>query len=386
MNVALTYNVKPDVQMSAPVSTPFPSLNPLSVSENLSAQIESSLDTDELFAEWDAPETIDAIESALRVVADVTRIDADEYAVDALRESQPDIVFNVAEGLYGSTRESYIPTICEFLQIPFTGSDGLTLALCLEKSRAKEILSYHKIPTASFHVVETIGALENIHIDFSSSKKFIKPIREGSGKGIFNSSIVSSFDELEREVYRVLKDYEQPALIEDYLEGKEYTAALLGNGSSLRVLPIIEMTFDGLPEEAHPIYGYESKWIYDLPNKPVDECYKCPAPLSFDEQMRVEQICKDAFTVLRCHDWCRIDVRCDRHGNPNIVELNPLPGVIPDPNAHSSFPMAAREAGLKYNDIIHTVLEAALQRYKMKSFIQEMKDSLHSINAHRSKK
>ncbi len=193
----------------------------------------------------------------------------------------------------------------------------------------------------------------------------MKPVREGSGKGIFNSFIVSNENELRREVRRVLDDYRQPALIEDYLEGKEFTVAMLGNGSSLRVLPIIEMTFDGLPPEANPIYGYESKWIYDLPDKPVEECYRCPAPLTAELQSRIEQICKDAFTLLGCRDWCRIDVRCDRNDNPNIIELNPLPGVIPDPNAHSSFPMAARAAGLQYNDIIHNVLDAALLRYDM---------------------
>ena len=365
MKIALTYNVKPDFVLSPPPSSPFPSLLSTSISGQIAEQLAPSLDSSEIYAEWDAPETIDAIASALQERGDVVMIEANEEAPEALRDEAPEIVYNVAEGLFGVSRESYIPAICEFLQLPFTGSDALTLAMCLEKSRAKEILSYYNIPTARFHVIPSLDAFEKTQIDFFLSRKFVKPVREGSGKGVFNSSIVATRDECEREVRRVLGDYDQPALIEDYLEGKEFTVALLGNGKSLRCLPIIEMTFDGLPEEAMPIYGYESKWIYDLPDKPVEECYRCPAPISNALQTRIEKICTDAFTTLNCRDWCRIDVRCDREGNPHIIELNPLPGVIPDPNAHSSFPMAARAAGMSFNAIIHSVLDAAIDRYNL---------------------
>lgn len=365
MKIALTYNVKPGLLLTVPASSSFPSLQRTSISDQLEEQYEASPEVNELYAEWDAPETIEAICSALELRGDVSKIEADDDAIFNLREVGPDIVFNIAEGLYGTCRESYIPAICEQLQLPYTGSDGVTLALCLEKSRAKEILSYYKIPTAPFQVIDSLNMLEQHQFDFSRTKKFVKPVHEGSGIGIFNSSIVSSPDELEREVRRVFEEYKQPVLVEDFLEGREFTVAMLGNGNRLRVLPIIEMTFEGLPAEANPIYGYESKWIYDLPDKPVEECYRCPAPISGQLQSRVEQICIDAFNVLGCRDWCRIDVRCDREGNPHIIELNPLPGVIPDPNAHSSFPMAARAAGIQYNDIIHLVLDAALARYQI---------------------
>jgi D-alanine-D-alanine ligase len=211
-------------------------------------------------------------------------------------------------------------------------------------------------------------------IALDGARKFVKPVREGSGKGIYNSSIVSTPEELEREVRRVLADFDQPALVEDYLEGREFTVAMLGNGAELRALPIIEMTFDGLPADAQPIYGYESKWIYDLPDKPVEDCYKCPAPLDEAMRERVERICRDAFRVLACRDWARIDVRCDAHDQPHIIEVNPLPGIIPDPNAHSSFPMAARAAGMDYDAIIHAVLDAALRRSGMPGLAQRSVD------------
>lgn len=365
MNVALTYNVKPDLPLRAfSLAHPFPSFDyPPDASADETAGLPAEMA--ELFAEWDAPETIEAIRAALARVADVTMIEADEEAFTALRDLRPDIVFNVAEGLSGVSRESFIPAACEFLRLPYTGSDALTLALCLEKSRAKEILAYRGIPTARFDVIASVEELAERPIDLRGGRKFVKPVREGSGKGIYNSSIVSAPDELEREVRRVLKDFEQPALVEDYLEGREFTAALLGNGAEVRVLPVIEMTFDGLPAEAQPIYGYESKWVYDLPDRPVEECYKCPAPMSDALRRRVEGICRDAFRALNCRDWARIDLRCDARENPHIIELNPLPGIIPDPNAHSSFPMAARAAGMGYDAVIHAVLGAALARYGM---------------------
>ncbi len=361
MNVALTYNVKPDLPLRAFTSaSPFPSLDTFP-----GADVGASLPEEmvERYAEWDEPETVEAIRAALARVADVTMVEADAEAFGILRDLRPDIVFNVAEGLDGVSRESFIPAACEFLGIPYTGSDALTLALCLEKSRAKEILAYRGIPTARFDVVASTEELTERPIDLRGGRKFVKPVREGSGKGIYNSSIVSTSGELEREVRRVLNDFDQPALVEDYLEGREFTVALLGNGAELRVLPIIEMTFEGLPAEARPIYGYESKWVYDLPDRPVEECYKCPAPLSAELKARLEGICRDAFRALDCRDWARIDLRCDAAEHPFIIELNPLPGMIPDPNAHSSFPMAARAAGLDYAAVIHAVLDAALERY-----------------------
>ena len=145
------------------------------------------------------------------------------------------------------------------LNIPYTGSDPLTLAICLDKARTKEILSYHKIPTAKFFVVENLDEFDgNIDLEFPL---IVKPLHEGSSKGIFNSSVVENNRELLSEIERVLRTYNEPALVEEFLPGREFTVAILGNGKEAKVLPIIEIKFDSLPTEAKPIYSFEAKWI-----------------------------------------------------------------------------------------------------------------------------
>jgi D-alanine-D-alanine ligase len=271
------------------------------------------------------------------------------------------IVFNIAEGLHGVSREAQIPAILELLQIPYTGSDPLTLAICLDKSRAKEILSYYKIPTPSFQVVHTVSAIQRGRIPFPA---IVKPLHEGSSKGIFNSSVVHDRSELERETVKVIRRYNEPALIEEYLSGREFTVAILGNGNDLTVLPIVEIKFDALPEDIVPIYSYEAKWILDRPESPL-EIFECPAQVEDQLRHEIESVCRSAYTVLRCRDWCRIDVRLDDRGTPHVLELNPLPGILPKPEDNSCFPKAARAAGIEYNQLIQTVLALAAKRYRL---------------------
>jgi D-alanine-D-alanine ligase len=311
-----------------------------------------------MFAEWDTEETINAVRDAIRERYDVVMIEANEHAFETLRTTRPDFVFNIAEGLHGASREAQIPAMLEMLQIPYLGSDALTLGICLDKARAKEILSYHKIPTASFSVIKTMSDFEDIRLKFPS---IVKPLHEGSSKGIYNSCVVRNPDELANEVKIILETYSQPALVEDFLPGREFTVALLGNGDEVRVLPIVEIKFDALPPGVNPIYSYEAKWIWDQRDNPLD-AYECPAALSASLQAEIEDICKAAYRLLNCRDWSRVDVRLDVHGMPNILELNPLPGILPNPDDNSCFPKAARAAGMSYNQLINSVLDLAMQR------------------------
>jgi D-alanine-D-alanine ligase len=323
---------------------------------------EKKLTIDDTYAEWDTWETINAVKSALEENHTVTLIEADEDAFEKLRRIRPDIVFNIAEGFFGVSREAQIPAILEMLNIPYTGSDPLTLAICLDKARTKEILSYHKIPTAKFITVESLEEFDGIaDLNFPL---IVKPLHEGSSKGIFNSSVVSNEKELISEIERILKSYNEPALIEEYLPGREFTVAILGNGKEARVLPIIEIKFDSLPPEAKPIYSFEAKWIWDTPEKPLD-IFQCPAEIDDKLKEMIEKISLSTFKVLRCRDWCRIDLRLDKDGVPNILEVNPLPGILPNPEDNSCFPKAARAAGLTYNQMINEVLNSALKRYGM---------------------
>ncbi len=363
MRVALVYNQKKEdaVQQSSVgnFSEPLTLSSRASQVHLLQSEPQHSVDrTADVYAEWDTADTIKAVTSALDQFHDVVPIEADEGVFHKLQRERPEIVFNIAEGLYGSSREAQVPAMLEMLRIPYTGSDPLTLAVCLDKSRAKEILSYYRIPTPRFHVVSVFSELQHLQTDFPC---VVKPLHEGSSKGIYDSSLVSNTYDLQQEVGRIFEHYNEPALIEKFLPGREFTVAMLGNGNNVTVLPIVEIKFASLPAGVNHIYSYEAKWIWDQSDTPLD-IFDCPAHISANLSHEIESICRRAYDVLRCRDWCRVDVRLDEHGVPNIIELNPLPGILPRPEDNSCFPKAARVAGIGYNELIQTVLVLAAKR------------------------
>jgi len=321
----------------------------------------SSKKTQDTFAEWDSRDTVNAVCDALSEFHSVTMIEADYNAFEKLKESKPDIVFNVAEGFFGVSREAQIPAMLDMLNIPYTGSDPSTLAICLDKSRTKEILSYHRIATPKFLTIDNIDSLKNFNLNFPV---IVKPIAEGSSKGIYSSSFVKNYSDLEKEVERILHEYNQSALIEEFLPGREFTVAILGNGNETEVLPIVELKYSEFPEDFIPIYSYEAKWILDTKENPLD-VFSCPAKLSQELEQKIKNICLETFRVLRCRDWSRIDVRLDAKGEPNIIEINPLPGILPDPNDNSCYPKAARTAGMDYTTMLNKVLFTAAKRYNL---------------------
>jgi len=327
---------------------------------NLKKSADESTPPD-LYAEWDDEETIGAVHSALARRHEVIPIEGDEGAFENFRRHRPDIVFNMAEGMYGTSRESQIPAMLEMLRIPYTGSDPLTLAICLDKAAAKAVLTYFRVPNAPFAVVlDPRGKIR-----FPSFPLIVKPLREGSSKGIRNRSLVRNPRQLKEEIHRVLTEYRQPALVEKFLPGREFTVALLGNGKDLEVLPIVEIRFEELPGHINPIYSYEAKWVWDTVEKPL-EIFTCPAKVSPSLKKKIQNVCRAAYTVLGVRDWCRIDVRLDGHGEPNILELNPLPGILPNPDANSCFPKAARTAGMTYDELVNRVLDIACRRVGLK--------------------
>jgi len=360
--VALTFNVKPESETTFPeILPPVQNLNDDSTPVSQHAQqlqTEKGIDT---YAEWDTWETINAVKDALAVYNNVTLVEADENAFEKLREVKPDIVFNIAEGFNGVSREAQIPAILDMLNIPYTGSDPLTLATCLDKARTKEILSYHKIPNAKFLLVHDA---EQLNKEKFSYPLMVKPVSEGSSKGIFTSSFVKNSDELYSEVKRILNEYNQPALVEEFLPGREFTAAIIGNGADARVLPIVEIMYNDFPEDFIPIYSYEAKWILDTKENPL-EVFSCPAEIDKSLEKKIKDTVLRTFNILRCRDWSRIDIRLDKKGEPNIIEVNPLPGILPNPEENSCFPKAARAAGMDYVTMINAVLYAAVKRYKL---------------------
>ncbi len=314
------------------------------------------------YAEWDDAETIDAVRAAISKAGhEVVLIEADESAFDKLKSERPDIVFNMAEGYGGSARESYIPAMLEMLGIPYTASDPITIGICHDKSRCKEILTHYNIPTPRFFITGS-PVSRNSKIKLPA---FVKPLHEGSSKGIYNSCVVKSRPGLNREIERISNDYSQPSLIEDYLEGREFTVALLGNGEKTRVLPIVEINLSCVPEGFNAIYSYEVKWFFDTRENKLD-IFTCPAKISAKLRKKIEKICLDAFKALRIRDWARFDVRCDKENNPYIIEVNPLPGILPNPDDNSCFPKAARAVGIDYDNLIQTVLNLAVRRYNLR--------------------
>jgi len=369
--IGLAYNQKPEpTELASPVSEggrhedgelPRPDEEPPSKIVGLS--IAELIARDE-FAEWDSPTTIGAVESALSRLGRVIRLEAKEDFPEKLRQARPDIVFNIAEGFHGVNREAHVPAICEFFGIPYSGSDPFTLSLCLDKARTKETLTFHGIPTPRFAVVERIGDFESRTADLELPL-FVKPLHEGSSKGITDNNLCWDRPHLLRQIQFLLENYDQPVLVEEYLPGKEFTCAVLGNGDDATVLPIVGMNFESLPTGALPIYSFDAKFVWDRPENPLD-IFQCPARITRDLQASIERVTLEAFRVLGCRDWARIDVRLDAAGVPNVLEVNPLPGILPDPADNSCLPKAARAAGIGYEELIQNCLKYAAARQGVK--------------------
>ncbi len=347
LKVALTYNVKPDESSSE--------------SAPLSLKSKNSSSYNDTYAEWDTIETVNAIKDALQLYHDVIMVEANEDAFEIFKQVNPDIVFNVAECANGVSREAQIPAMLDMLGIPYTGSDPLTLTTCLDKARTKEVLSYHGVPTSKFIYAESIDDLGNFNLTFPV---IMKPVSEGSGKGIFNSSFVNNLSDLTERLSENLRAYNQPFIIEEYLPGREFTVAILGNNSDTEVLPIVEINFNELPDNLLPIYSFEAKWVVDTRENPLN-IFSCPAKIDKHLEEKIKNVSLRTYKVLRCKDWSRIDLRLDAYGEPNIIEINPLPGILPKPEDNSCFPKAARATGLSYDEMINKVLSIAAKRHNL---------------------
>jgi D-alanine-D-alanine ligase len=324
------------------------------------AVLVEEVSADDEFAEWDTAETIDAVADALGAYGTVIQLEATAEFPERLRTERPDIVFNMAEGSGGKNREAHVPAICEFFGVPYTGSDPLTLSLCLDKSRTKEILSHYGVATPSFTVVESADAVTDRWPSLRYPL-FVKPIHEGSSKGITERNLCQTPADLGAQVDFLLETYAQAVLIEEYLPGAEFTCAVLGNGQTARVLPIVGMDFDALPDGALPVYGFEAKWLWDRPDAPL-RIFDCPAAIPDSLRRTIESTTLRAYQALGCRDWSRVDVRLDAAGVPNVIEVNPLPGILPNPADNSCFPKAARVAGISYQALIQTCLTLAAER------------------------
>ncbi len=299
-------------------------------------------------AEFDRVDTIDALEEALSALGyAVRRIGNIKALVECLaRGERWDMVFNIAEGLYGFSREAQIPALLEAYGIPCTFSDSLVLALTLHKGMTQTIARSLGIPTADFFVVQTLADLPQIKLPFPL---FAKPVAEGTGKGVSDASKIVSGTALEDVCRQLLEKYHQPVLVETYLPGREFTVGIVGTGDQAHVLGTVEIM---LKEQAEKhAYSYVNKERYA---ELVE--YRLVGDAA---AIQAEAIALAAWRALGCRDAGRIDLRADIAGAPRFMEVNPLAGLHPQ---HSDLPIICALKGITYRQLIGFIMEAAWQR------------------------
>jgi D-alanine--D-alanine ligase len=301
-------------------------------------------------AEFDGPETVEAIRAALASFGhEVVLLEARPDFLELIGPAKCDVVFNIAEGLRGRSRESVIPAVLELLDIPYTGSDPATMSLALDKGLAKRVVRSAGVPTAEFASLWSPDEALPPGLDFPL---IVKPVAEGSSKGVLGNSVVTDRAGLEAAVRACVERYDQPALVEAFLSGREFTVGLLG-GADPEVLPPMEIVFTRA-DDPHPTYTFADKQT-DAP--PIR--FEVPAKVDDALAAEIRDVVLGAWHALGCRDVARIDVRCDGRGRVHFIECNPLPGLTP---GFSDLCLIAQAAGISYEVLIGRILAPALAR------------------------
>lgn len=300
-------------------------------------------------AEFDSEETIDCLEAAIRANGFKTDRIGNVWALTKrlVAGEKWDLVFNVAEGMAGRCREAQVPAILEAYGVDYTFSDALVCAATLDKAVAKRLARDAGVATAPFVVVSDASKIGPIDLAWPL---FVKPLAEGTGKGIHGKSCVETMDALVVACREIIERYQQPALVEEFLSGREMTIGILGNGASARVIGT--MQYEVLSDAERAIYSYDVKENCETVVK-----YSPLEPGAFRQEC--EELALRAYRALECRDASRVDVRCDRKGRPCFMEVNPLAGLHP---SHSDLPMIATQEGMSYNALIGGIIDAALTR------------------------
>jgi D-alanine-D-alanine ligase len=320
----------------------------------------------------DSEKTISSLVGAIRAGGHTCEfLEGDSSLLDTLRSFKPDICFNISEGHYGDSREAQVPAILEMMRIPYTGSRVLTLALALDKPMTKRVFHYHDLPSPPFQTMERDYETLDPDLDFPL---FVKPSREGTGMGVSASSIVHNEDELRRQVNHINQRYNQPALIECFIEGREVTVGVVGNlvGPTARRIPRdIDLVMGGLkflpPLEIDlaPYQETDATYTNRLKVEKAEELnYLCPAPLDEEIVTELYWLTAAVFRVTGALDVARVDFRLSANENlkPYILEINPLPGLAP---VISDLVIEAKAAGIEHTELVNMILNSALKRYGM---------------------
>ncbi|MFX1403672.1 MAG: ATP-grasp domain-containing protein [Promethearchaeota archaeon] len=314
----------------------------------------------EFQVEYDPPHTVELIKHGIEATGhEYVFIEADENFVETLKRIKPDLVFNRTEGLRGDSRESHVPSILEMLNIPYVGSNVITTAVGLNKAWTKKILMYHRIQTPQFFVCSTLKQASEVKQGYPY---ILKPLEEGSSMGINEDNVVSNLSQLKAKLASMLTEYSQPILIEQFIEGREFSTGLLGRpGKNPEMLAVLEINFSQFPE-VQGVFGQRAKTILDSL-----EHYICPAKIPKTLRNRLEEISIKIWNALNIRDFVRIDFRMNQQDEIFFLEVNPLPGMDFDTieNDLSFYPYMAMKTGYTYDDLIRRLLESACARYNL---------------------
>lgn len=325
--------------------------------------------------EFDRVDTVDAIEKTLRELGYRTdRIGNVRRLIERLaRGDRWDIVFNIAEGLYGFGREAQVPAVLDAFAIPYTFSDPMVCAIALHKGTCNRLVRDLGIPTADFFVLHELSEIHDIHIPFPL---FVKPVAEGTSKGVTGGSKVSNRDELEAACAKLLERFHQPVLVESYLPGREFTVGIIGTGNSAEAVGAMEVILSDKAEQG--VYSYYNKAHFEnLVEYRLGDPSDPTVAASLDIALR-------AWRGLGCRDAGRVDVRVDSQGNPRFLEVNPLAGLHPE---ISDLPILCKLAGISYKDLLGRIMASAMERLPSKPVLlpSGLSSSLHLLRkSHRS--
>jgi D-alanine--D-alanine ligase len=315
----------------------------------------------EFEVEYDPPHTIELIKHGIEETRnEYVFVEADENFAENIKKAKPDLVFNRAEGLRGGSRESHVPAILEMLHIPYVGSNVLTTAICLNKAWTKKALLYYGISTPKFYVCGNLQEAKRINKGFPY---ILKPNEEGSSIGITEENLVQNKTQLHTRLKQMLDEYHQPILIEQFIQGREFSTGLLGRaGMDPEVLAILEIDFSKFPEVGG-VFGQRAKTVLDSLNH-----YVCPAKIPEELKSTLEQLSRDIWYALDAKDFTRIDFRMNSKGELFFLEINPLPGMDfdTDENDLSFYPYMAMKTGYSYDMLVRRLLESACSRDGLK--------------------
>ena len=302
-------------------------------------------------AEFDRDDTVLAIEGALHALGHKTdRIGhAKKLTERIVRGDRWDLVFNIAEGLNGVAREAQVPAILDLYGIPYTFSDPLVMGLTLHKGLTKEVIRERGYPTPDFTVVAHVTDAGATSLD---PPYFIKPIAEGTGKGITEHSIIRDRKQLPQACRELFDRYRQPVLVEQYLPGREFTVGITGTGPAAQVLGTLEVIL--LDNAEKGVYSYSNK----------ENCedvveYRLVLPNDDTSVRQAEAVGLGVWRALGCRDGGRVDLRCDEKGKPYFLEVNPLAGLHPE---HSDLPILCTHLRIPYVELIRRILSSAAER------------------------